>query len=70
MRFGASIFFTDYSITPTELAQALEARGFGRPGRRTLLWWPADSRAQAVVRWALVLALVGLIVARLAGWLP
>src|SRR5205085_2891396 len=28
MEFGASIFFTDYSITPTELAVALEERGF------------------------------------------
>ncbi|MBV9826403.1 MAG: LLM class F420-dependent oxidoreductase [Alphaproteobacteria bacterium] len=29
MEFGASIFFTDYSITPAELALALEERGFG-----------------------------------------
>ena len=28
MEFGASIFFTDYSITPSELATALEERGF------------------------------------------
>jgi probable F420-dependent oxidoreductase len=28
MDFGASMFFTDYSMTPAELAQALEARGF------------------------------------------
>ncbi len=28
MEFGASIFFTDYSITPTDLAVALEQRGF------------------------------------------
>jgi probable F420-dependent oxidoreductase len=28
MEFGASIFFTDYSISPTELATALEERGF------------------------------------------
>src|SRR2546430_16503282 len=28
MEFGASIFFTDYSITPAELAAALEERGF------------------------------------------
>src|SRR6266478_2549097 len=27
MEFGASIFFTDYSISPTELAVALEERG-------------------------------------------
>jgi alkanesulfonate monooxygenase SsuD/methylene tetrahydromethanopterin reductase-like flavin-dependent oxidoreductase (luciferase family) len=29
MEFGASIFFTDYSITPAELAVAMEERGFG-----------------------------------------
>ena len=28
MEFGASVFFTEYSISPTELALALEKRGF------------------------------------------
>ena len=28
MQFGAAIFFTDYSMTPQALGQALEARGF------------------------------------------
>src|ERR1700679_1458802 len=28
MQFGASIFFTDYSISPAELGVALEERGF------------------------------------------
>jgi probable F420-dependent oxidoreductase len=28
MHFGAAIFFTDYSISPTQLATALEERGF------------------------------------------
>ena len=28
MHFGAAMFFTDYSISPAELASALEARGF------------------------------------------
>src|SRR5580765_2920870 len=28
MQFGASIFFTEYSISPAELAVALEERGF------------------------------------------
>jgi probable F420-dependent oxidoreductase len=28
MKFGASMFFTDYSMTPAALAQALEERGF------------------------------------------
>ena len=28
MKFGASMFFTDYSMTPAALARALEERGF------------------------------------------
>ena len=28
MQFGAAMFFTDYSMSPTELARALEERGF------------------------------------------
>ena len=28
MKFGASMFFTDYSMAPAELAIALEQRGF------------------------------------------
>jgi probable F420-dependent oxidoreductase len=28
MQFGAAIFFTDYSMSPAELARALETRGF------------------------------------------
>ena len=28
MRFGAAIFFTDYSMSPGDLGQALESRGF------------------------------------------
>lgn len=52
-----------------ERTMALEARGFTRPGRRTLLWWPADSPPQAVVRWLLVLAIPVLIAARALGWL-
>ena len=37
MEFGASIFFTDYSMAPVELARALEARGFES------LWAPEHS---------------------------
>jgi probable F420-dependent oxidoreductase len=37
MRFGASMFFTDYSMTPTALARALEERGFD------ILWAPEHS---------------------------
>jgi energy-coupling factor transport system permease protein len=52
-----------------ERAMALEARGFARPGRRTLLWAPTDSGRQSVARWALLVALSGLIAARVAGGL-
>ncbi len=51
-----------------ERTMALEARGFTRPGRRTLLWWPADSGLERAARWGLVVALVALIAARIAGW--
>ena len=50
-----------------ERTMALEARGFTRPGRRTLLWWPTDSTQQALARWALLFGLTVLIVARVAG---
>jgi len=53
-----------------ERTLALEARGFTRPGRRTLLWAPPDHAWEAVLRWALVIALVGLILLRLAGRFP
>ncbi|MGH2428860.1 MAG: energy-coupling factor transporter transmembrane component T family protein [Candidatus Limnocylindria bacterium] len=53
-----------------ERTMALEARGFTRPGRRTLLWWPADSGWQRLARWALLSGLALLIAARLTGWLP
>jgi energy-coupling factor transport system permease protein len=43
-----------------ERTLALEARAFGRPGRRTLLWEPADSPSQGLARWAMV-ALVPLL---------
>jgi energy-coupling factor transport system permease protein len=47
---------------------ALEARGFSRPGRRTLLWQPADSALQRAARWLMVLAIPAFVVARFAGW--
>ena len=53
-----------------ERTMALEARGFTRPGRRTLLWWPEDSGRQRIARWGFVAALVALVAARVAGWLP
>ncbi|HEX6140603.1 MAG TPA: energy-coupling factor transporter transmembrane component T [Candidatus Limnocylindria bacterium] len=52
-----------------ERTMALEARGFTRPGRRTLLWEPRDSRRQALARWALVLAVPLTFLARGLGLL-
>jgi probable F420-dependent oxidoreductase len=37
MKFGASMFFTDYSMAPAALARALEVRGFD------ILWAPEHS---------------------------
>ena len=41
MEFGVGIFFTDYSISPTELAVALEERGLD------VLWAPEHSHISA-----------------------
>jgi energy-coupling factor transport system permease protein len=58
------------SITEVEeRTMALEARGFTRPGRRTLLWAPPDSGAQRLARWSMLLAVPALFAARAAGWL-
>jgi energy-coupling factor transport system permease protein len=51
-----------------ERTLALEARGFTRPGRRTLLWSPPDSSAEAALRWALLIGLVALIASRVSGF--
>lgn len=53
-----------------ERTMALEARGFSRPGRRTLLWWPADRGIERIGRWALVAGLLALVAGRLTGTLP
>ena len=45
-----------------ERSMALDARGFSRPGRRTLLWEPADSARQRAARW-LVTATTALVIA-------
>jgi energy-coupling factor transport system permease protein len=52
-----------------ERTMALEARAFTRPGRRTLLWSPPDRRAEAVVRWGLLIGLVALVGMRIGGML-
>lgn len=50
-----------------ERSMALEARGFTRPGRRTLLWAPADRQSERLARWLLILVLVALVAARFSG---
>lgn len=52
-----------------ERTMALEARGFTRPGRRTLLWAPPDSGAEGVARWLLLLSVPLVIAARATGLL-
>lgn len=47
-----------------ERSLALEARAFTRPGRRSLLWHPSDSRNQRLLRWGLLLGLVLVVIAR------
>jgi energy-coupling factor transport system permease protein len=53
-----------------ERSLALEVRAFGRPGRRHLLWQPADSRNESVARWLMLLALLAAIGLRLTGTFP
>lgn len=52
-----------------ERAMALEARGFSRPGRRSLLWAPADRAWERLARWLMALSVPVLVVAGFAGWL-
>jgi energy-coupling factor transport system permease protein len=49
---------------------ALEARGFGRPGPRHLLWAPPDTRAEQAARWLLVVALAGVVLGVATGTIP
>jgi probable F420-dependent oxidoreductase len=47
MEFGASIFFTDYSINPAELASAMEERGFDSVGAAEHSHIPVPRRTRA-----------------------
>lgn len=49
---------------------ALDARAFGRPVPRHLLWVPHDSSPERVARWLLALGLAAVAVGALAGLLP
>jgi energy-coupling factor transport system permease protein len=53
-----------------ERTMSLEARGFTRPGRRTLLWSPADSGRQQLLRWALLALVPAVVLLRLFGVWP
>ncbi len=50
-----------------ERTLALEARGFTRPGRRTLLWSPPDSGRQRLARWLVVAVIPLVLVLRTVG---
>jgi energy-coupling factor transport system permease protein len=50
-----------------ERTLALEARGFTRPGRRTLLWTPTDSARQRLARWLVVASIPIVLVSRAVG---
>jgi energy-coupling factor transport system permease protein len=50
-----------------ERTLTLEARGFTRPGRRTLLWSPSDTGAQRILRWLLVLSVPVAVAVRASG---
>jgi energy-coupling factor transport system permease protein len=52
-----------------ERTLALEARGFTRPGRRTLLWSPSDRGWERLARWLLVLSLPAAVAVRASGLL-
>jgi len=62
---GPAILGTLHDIETRSLA--LEARAFGRPGRRHLLWAPADSEVQRLARWLLMAGLLALLAARALG---
>jgi hypothetical protein len=52
MEFGASIFFTDYSISPAELAVAMEERGFDSVWAAEHSHIPVPRRTRADSDWA------------------
>lgn len=50
-----------------ERSLALESRAFSRPGRRQLLWSMPDPRRERAFRWVLIIGLVGIVAAHVAG---
>jgi energy-coupling factor transport system permease protein len=65
---GPAVLGAIHDVEPRTLA--LETRGFGRPGRRHLLWAPPDRDAERVLRWALIAALVALTAGTATGVIP
>ncbi|HEX8025575.1 MAG TPA: energy-coupling factor transporter transmembrane component T [Candidatus Limnocylindrales bacterium] len=53
-----------------ERSLALEARAFGRPGQRDLLWTLPDDGRQRALRWLLVLGFLAVVIGRFAGVVP
>jgi energy-coupling factor transport system permease protein len=53
-----------------ERSLALEARSFGRPGHRDLLWTLPDDGRQRALRWVLLVGFLAVVVGRLTGALP
>ena len=51
-----------------ERTMALEARAFTSPGRQTLLRVPTDRPLDRVVRFMALGCVVGLVAARIGGW--
>jgi energy-coupling factor transport system permease protein len=62
---GPVVAGTLHSIEGRSLA--LEARAFGRPGRRHLVWAPADPAREQALRWIVAVAIAVLSVATLTG---
>jgi hypothetical protein len=46
---------------------ALESRAGGRPGARTLLWWPSDTATERLLRLACLGLAAASVVLRLTG---
>jgi energy-coupling factor transport system permease protein len=55
-------------VATQERAMALEVRGFGLPVKRVSRFEFTDTGFQRAVRWVLLLAVPGALVARFAGW--
>ncbi|HUQ42982.1 MAG TPA: energy-coupling factor transporter transmembrane component T [Candidatus Limnocylindria bacterium] len=62
---GPMVAGTIHSIELRSLA--LEARAFGRPGRRDLLWAPSDAGWERALRWIAIALLLAIVAAKATG---